>query len=111
MMTDEHDALDQVEELFDFLQGTVPAGYSLRDDAVPHLTADQAWTAVWYLQNLYWQVPDHIERCNVCGRLFDSHSEGDCLDYGEKPYLFCDECMCTKEYEHKQAAAKELPNR
>lgn len=95
--------LDRTEELFAFLQGTVPEGYSIKPDHVPQLTDDQAWTVIWYLGNLYWQVTDHIERCDVCGDLFDSEGGGNCLDYGEAPYDFCDNETCLAEYEAKRA--------
>ena len=72
----EQTALEFVAELHEFLQGVVPDGYRLAPDAVPKLTADQAWTVVWYLGNRYRQVPDHIERCGVCDVLFDTKREG-----------------------------------
>ncbi len=96
--------LERTQELFDFLQGKVPEGYRIPADHIPTLTADQAWTAVWYLQNLYWQVMDHIERCNVCEELYDTEAEGDCLAYGESPYHFCEGCMAGTEYALKSQA-------
>ena len=96
--------LETTEELFAFLQGNVPEGYQLESDAVPKLTADQAWTVIWYLGELHWQVTDHIERCDVCGALYDTHGEGDCLDYGEAPYSFCDGCIYSTEYQDKREA-------
>ncbi|KKL95173.1 hypothetical protein LCGC14_1857240, partial [marine sediment metagenome] len=90
-------------ELFAFLQGSVPEGCHLQPDKVPKLTDAQAWTVIWYLGELHWQVTDYIERCNVCGGLFDSNVEGACLDYGEAPYHFCEACTCSIEYETKQA--------
>ncbi len=95
--------IEQTQELFDYLQGTVPDGYKIPADHVPSLTPDQAWTAVWFLQNLDWQPVDIIERCNVCGDLYNSEAEGDCLDYGDLPYLFCDGCMAGDEYAEKKA--------
>jgi hypothetical protein len=84
--------LEKTEELFAFLQGEVPDGFKIADDYIPRLTAEQAWTAIWYLGEQHWQVPDHISRCGVCGVLFDSNREGGCLDYGDAPYHFCDGC-------------------
>ena len=91
-MPEKRDNLALANELFDFLQGTVPDGYKLAADDVPHLTPAQAWTVIWYLGNQYWQVPDHIERCDICGELFDSNRDGVCLDWGEAPYHACDDC-------------------
>jgi len=99
--TEKSTELERTQELFDFLQGAVPEGYKIKKSHVPKLTAEQASTAVWYLQNLYWQPPDHIERCDVCGDLFNSHSEGDCLDYGSGPYHFCGSCCDGQEYAKK----------
>lgn len=82
--------LEMTEELFEFLQGRLPK-----------LTPDQAWVVIWYLGELYWQVTDHIERCGVCGNLFDINNSGDCLDFGKAPYQFCDNCRDGEEYEQK----------
>jgi len=98
---------EKTEELFAFLQGTIPDGYKIPEEHVSHLTPYQAWTVIWYLQNLYWQPSDRIERCGVCGGLYDTHSEGDCLDYGGAPYHFCEDCMASNEYATK---AKEQNN-
>ena len=96
------DDLGKTQELFDFLQGKVPDRCHLAESEMPTLTADQAWTVVWYLGNLYWQVPDYIERCDVCGDLFDSNSEGTCLDYGDAPYDFCGACEDGEDAEEKR---------
>jgi hypothetical protein len=88
--------LDRTQELYDLLQGTVPDGYKIPDADVPRLTADQAWTVVCYLGNQYWQVPDHIERCGICGWLYDSNAEGESFD-GVPPHNVCDGCCETDE--------------
>lgn len=101
-MTTRHD-LALTEELHQFLQGNIPEGYRIKESTMPKLTADQAWTVIWYLGNLYWQVTDHIERCEVCGDLYDMRCEGACLDYGDGPTLFCDDCSSGPEAEAKRA--------
>lgn len=93
--------LERVQNLFDFLQGEVPQGCRYKKTHQPKLTANQAWTVIWWLGNEYWKVPDYIERCDVCGSLYDSESEGDCLDFGKAPYHFCDSCMCAEKYGRK----------
>ena len=93
--------LERVHELHDFLQGITPKGYVIPPEDIPNLTEEQAWTVVWYIQNLYWQVPDNIGRCDVCGVLYDTDSEGDCLDYSDVPYHFCEGCMAGEEYAAK----------
>ena len=93
--------LELTEELFGFLQGRIPEGYQIPRKHRPKLTPDQAWTAIWYLGNQYWQVTDHIERCCVCGSLYDADDSGACLDYGKAPYHFCDNCTYSEEFTAK----------
>jgi hypothetical protein len=100
--TPERSDLERTQELFDFLQGKVPDGYRIEPSHVPQLTQDQAWKAVWYIQELHWKIPDHIERCHVCRELYDTWSGGDCLDFGDEPYNFCDGCRDGEEYERKR---------
>lgn len=97
----ERTELERTNDLFAFLQGEVPKGHKYKRSHQPKLTADQAWTVIWYLGNEYWQVPDYIERCDVCGDLYDSQREGSCLDYGKAPYGFCDSCENGEEYVKK----------
>jgi len=90
-----------VEQLYEFLQGTVPAGYRIVPERVPKLTADQAWTVILYVQELRLQLSDEIDRCDVCGDIYDSRAEGTCLDYGDSPYHFCGACEYSDEYQDK----------
>lgn len=96
MTTEVKDDLDRVQELFDFLQGEVPEHCQIEESRVPKLTANQAWTIIWYLGNQYFQVPDFIERCCVCGSLYNAESEGGHSGDGP-PYHFCEECFWQKE--------------
>ena len=95
------DDLARTQELFEFLQGTVPDGYKIDPDHTPKLTPEQAWTVIWYLGNQYWQVPDYVERCGVCGDLYHAHSDGTCLDFGDAPYHFCSSCDSGEKYHAK----------
>jgi hypothetical protein len=97
------DPLALTEELFAFLQGKVPEGYKIKRRHVPRLTEDQAWTVIWYCANLgrLDVFDDSIERCDVCGTLYNRNSSGDCLDYGRAPYSFCDNCMDTEQWYKK----------
>ena len=99
------DPLALTEELFAFLQGTVPSGCKVPRRYAPCLTADQAWTVIWYLGELETRVAGRdllvIERCDVCGTLYNTESSGDCLDYGRAPYSFCDHCMDTEQWYKK----------
>jgi hypothetical protein len=96
--------LERSQELFELLQGRLPEGYKIEQGHVPNLTPNQAWTVIWYLGDQYWQVPDHVDRCCICGELYDSDEEGRCLDYGEGPYFFCENCMNTDAYATKVAS-------
>jgi len=95
------DPLALTEELFALLQGKVPEGYKIKRRHVPRLTEEQAWTVIWYLGELHQQIPDFIERCDVCGTLYNRNSSGDCFDYGRAPYDFCDNCMDTEQWYKK----------
>lgn len=101
MDTAEPTDLERAQQLFGFLQGVVPEGHKIAKKNCPKLTPDQAWTVIWYLGNQYWEVPDFIERCDVCGDLFDSNREGATLDYGKGPYHFCDSCEGSDEFRKK----------
>jgi hypothetical protein len=91
-MTEKKDDLELTQKLFDLLQGHVPDDCRIAPEAVPNLTPDQAWTVIWWLGNQYWQVTDRIDRCNICGELYDDYYSGECLDWGEPPYHVCDGC-------------------
>lgn len=110
MKNDYEKELKLVRELFDFLQGRLPAGTIVALKDRPKLNADQAWTVIWYLGNQYWQVPDYIERCCVCGDLYHAHTEGDCLDFGRAPYHFCDSCMEGEAFK-KKAMSRANPDK
>lgn len=105
--TEDHDYENTVE-LFAFLQGVVPDDCTIETDHVPRLTADQAWKVIWYLGNQYWQVTDYIERCCVCGELYDTRCDGECLDFGHAPYHFCGSCCNGSEARDKRKVGKAL---
>lgn len=102
------DSLERTQEVFDFLCGECPKGYRVSKSHMPQLTPDQAWTVIWYLGNQYWEVPDFIERCDICGALFDTNSSGSILDYGRAPHHFCDDCLDTDTWYRK---ARRNPDR
>lgn len=99
---DYEEELAQTQELFDFLQGRLPERCVVSEERLPKLTPDQAWTVIWFLGGLYWQVPDYIERCDVCGDLYHSHTEGECMDFGNGPYQFCGNCIDSDEARAKR---------
>jgi len=101
--------LERAVELLAFLQGQVPKGIQIKHP--PNLTADQADDVLYVLGEHFkgWSVPDSIRRCEVpgCGQLYDSDSEGGCLDFGESPHFFCDDCVDQSEYRFKITEAAE----
>lgn len=100
-MSDKPDDMERANELFAFLQGNSPKDCVIKRSHMPKLTPDQAWTVIWYLGNEYWRVPDYIERCCLCGELYDSNREGACLDYGKPPYHFCEQCQDGEKFVSK----------
>ena len=73
--------VDRVQEFFDFLTGTVPDGISFGRGHQPKMSENKAWSVIWYLQEHFSIIPDHIERCSVCDVVFDSWKSG---HYSEK---------------------------
>lgn len=107
-MSEENDKdLERTQELYDFLQGRAP--FAIKNpDGIPRLTPEQAWTVIWYLGNQHWQVTDRVDRCGVCGALYHSWQEGECLDFGKAPYHFCDDCMTGEEANKKRRLGRRL---
>ena len=79
-LTDNYVSLcDKVNELFKFLTDEeIPDGVVMKSR--PKLSSNKAWSLIWFLQEVTRCLPDHIERCDACGDLYDSESEGVCLD-------------------------------
>lgn len=98
--------LAKTQELFELLQGRIPEGYTMVHP--PRLTADEAWSVIWFLGNQYWQVTDRVERCGVCGSLYHTWQEGHCLDFGHTPYNFCEDCMNSRAFLDKYSSPMNL---
>jgi hypothetical protein len=66
--------LDWINCFYKWLQGEKPehCNYTIKGA----LTEDQAWSVIYYLQELLPVLPEYIERCDVCGELFDERDEG-----------------------------------
>lgn len=111
-MSEQNDIdLERTEELFRLLQGELPEGYKIPRKEIPKLTADQAWTVIWYLGNQYWQVTDRVARCDVCGGLYHAWQDGHTLDFGKAPYSFCSSCMESEEFARKEKSKLNPENR
>jgi hypothetical protein len=63
--------LDVVERVFDMLIGKeLPEGVCLEHQ--PNLTEEEAFSVVWFLQEVSRVLPDTIDRCNYCGLLYNA---------------------------------------
>lgn len=78
--------LEQIEELYKFLQGEVPEGINMKP--CPKLSERRAFDVIWFLQEWMGILPDNYERCVSCGSLYDIHDSG---GY-RKDRCYCDFC-------------------
>lgn len=101
--------IEKVQEFYAFLKGTCPDKITLGDGHQPTLTDDQAFSIIWYLQEHLSVFPDQIEKCSICGDLYDSYSEG---YYSENRNLFmcsgCDDGIDDDEVEDTDEADSSL---
>ena len=67
---------DTMNELYSFLRGKfVPKNYLHAID-LPKISAEEAWQVIYVMQEYFKLLPSKFERCNDCGRIFDSEIEG-----------------------------------
>lgn len=71
--------LTDIEKFFDWLQGG-ECTENVNFAATPNLTADEAFSVIYYLQEVLKILPDKYERCKGCGEIYDSDMEGVCID-------------------------------
>lgn len=70
---------DKVDELFQYLMDKeIPSGICVKSR--PKLSPNKAWSLIWFLQEVTGCLPSQIERCDICGELYDSNAEGFWLD-------------------------------
>lgn len=82
--------LEWVDEFYQFLQGEIPEGMHLGKGHSPKMTPKKAMAIIWYLQEHFSILPDHIERCDNCNSLFDSWSSG--IYWETKGKHYCGGC-------------------
>lgn len=83
--------LEKIDEFYRFLTGDeIPEGLSFPRGYAPKMSEKKAMSIIWYLQEHLSILPDHIERCDVCGSLYDSHSSG--LFWETKGKHYCGGC-------------------
>lgn len=74
---------EDIEKLYQFLQGDVPPELTL--DHPPKLTSEEAFSIIYYLQEIMGLLPDRYDRCRECGDLYDSYTEGTTIDVDSEP--------------------------
>ena len=70
--------LEKTEELYAFLKGETPEGFTLNGQ--PQLSEEVAFTIIYVLQEKFNLIPDHFEQCGECKELFDMECEGHHFD-------------------------------
>lgn len=101
-------ALESVSQLYEWLQGGDDPE-RIHFKTKPKLTADEAFSVIYYLQEELGILPDYYEQCRECKCLYDSYNEGVRIDnnstiiddegnevagnFPEDTYgLYCDNC-------------------
>lgn len=108
-MSDYEKDVELTEALFEFLQGRFPEEkFRIAEANIPRLTPEQAETVIWYLGNLYWQVTDHVERCEVCGDWYNTWSEGETNDHAPGPIFVCGNCVDSEEAVKQRRIGRKL---
>lgn len=83
--------LDKIKEFYRFLTGDkIPKTIRLGRGHAPKMSEKKAFAIIWYLQEHLSILPESIERCSVCGELFDSNSEG--IYWESKGKHYCGGC-------------------
>jgi hypothetical protein len=91
--------IEWVNEFYQFLQGELPSGIGMSNR--PKLSRKVAFSIIWYLQEKFPIIPDHIEQCDVCGELYDEYAEGHHSELTGKNY--CSEgCEPHRLYEREE---------
>lgn len=66
---------EAVQMFFEFLQGT-NCPEKLTPKNQPHLTAEEAFSVIYYLQEVMEILPDKYEMCRKCGCIYDTYAGG-----------------------------------
>lgn len=82
------DELSRVEQFHEFLQGRLPDGVEVGH--LPKLSADEAFTVIWFLQEVSEIISSSIEMCSYCGTLFDSDADGHIGEAGNYCSAMCE---------------------
>lgn len=83
--------IEKVREFYRFLIGEeIPSNISIQSGRRPKMSEKKAFSIIWYLQEHLSVFPDHIERCDICGSLYDTDSEG--IYWETKGKFYCGGC-------------------
>jgi len=95
----EWEDIEWVEEFYEFLQDETPEKIHFPRGHKPQLSQKKAFAIIYYLQEHFSILPDHIEQCDNCGSLFDDWSEG--IYWETKGKHFCGGCdyLVPKNYD------------
>lgn len=83
--------MEWINEFYKFLQGQIPDGMSLGRGHTIKLSPNKANSIIWYLQEHFPLLPDHIEKCDICNELYDPYNSGYYSELTSK--FYCDSCL------------------
>ena len=83
--------LEWMEEFYNFLRGDCPENIHFGKGHGIKLSPNKAYSIIYYLQEHFPLLPDHIEQCSECKSLYDSNSSGYHSELTEK--FYCDSCF------------------
>lgn len=91
--------LEKINEFYRFLTGEkMPETISLCRGHAPKMSEKKAFAIIWYLQEHLSIFPDTIEKCSVCGELYDTGSEG--IYWETKGRFYCGGCCDVVPYNY-----------
>lgn len=85
-------SFDETSDLYRWLQGEKMEGYKIKSQ--PSLNKEQAFSIIYMLQEGFGFIPDTFEKCDVCGKLYDSDMEGEIIpdENTHKTIQCCEDC-------------------
>jgi hypothetical protein len=77
-----------VKTFFEFLRGNIPEGISVA--RIKKMNAKQAFSVIWFLQEVCHLLPDQYEMCRDCELVYNAHREGRYIETTGRCY--CGDC-------------------
>lgn len=101
--------LEWTQFLYRYLRGQLPKN-DFKNGGV-NLSKAKAFRIIYFLQEHFPVIPDHIEQCSTCGELYDSYSQGHHSELTSK--FYCSEScepngIYEREQKHEEKARKLL---